>query len=103
MEVFVGSSKKCLVSFRDPDGVEHVAEVAAESVFEAAALALKQFRRRDWSREASFETGVLRVEVFETSVFSILISDLETWLKKSGGSPREMTMRNNILSKLEDP
>jgi hypothetical protein len=102
MEESMGSSKKVLVSFRDADGVEHIAEVVAESVYEASALALKQFRRRDWSREASFETGVLRVEVFETSVFSILIADLEAWLKKSGGSPREMTMRNNILSKLED-
>ena len=98
----MGRSKRCLVSFRDRDGVEHVAEVVAESVYEASALALKQFRRRDWSREASFETGVLRVEVFETSFYNLLVSDLEAWLKKSGGSPREMTMRNNILSKLED-
>jgi hypothetical protein len=98
----MGRSKRCLVSFRDRDGVEHVAEVVAESVYEASALALKQFRRRDWSREASFETGVLRVEVCESSVFSILITDLVAWLKKSGGSPREMTMRGNILSKLKD-
>ena len=102
MEVFVGSSKKCLVSFVDEDGVKHMAEVVAESLYEASALALKQFRRSDWSREASFETGVLRVEVCESSVFSILITDLEAWLKKSGGSPREMTMRGNILSKLKD-
>jgi hypothetical protein len=102
MEESMGSSKKVLVSFRDADGVEHVVEIVAGSVFEAAALALKQFRKRDWSREASFETGVLRVEVFETSFYNLLVSDLEAWLKKSGGSPREMTMRNNILSKLED-
>jgi hypothetical protein len=102
MEVFVGSSKKCLVSFVDEDGVKHMAEVVAESLYEASALALKQFRRSDWSREASFETGTLRVEVFETSSYSLLVSDLEAWLKKSGGSPREMTMRNNIRSKLEE-
>ena len=98
----MGRSKKCLVSFRDTSGVEHVAEVVVESVYEAAALALKQFRRSDWSREASFKTGMLRVEVCESSFFSILIADLEAWLLKSGGSPREMTMRNNIRSKLED-
>jgi len=98
----MGSSKRCLVSFRDESGVEHVAEVVAESVYEASALALKQFRRSDWSREASFETGMLRVEAIESSLFSILISDLEAWLKKDSGSPREMTMRNSILSKLEE-
>jgi hypothetical protein len=102
MEESMGSSKKCRVSFRDTSGVEHVAEVVAESVYEATALALKQFRRSDWSREASFETGMLRVEVCESSFFSILIADLEAWLKKSGGSPREMTMRNTIRSKLEE-
>jgi hypothetical protein len=102
MEVFVGSSKKCLVSFVDEDGVKHMAEVLAESLFEAAALALKQFRRRDWSREASFETGTLRIEVCETTSYNLLVTDLEAWLKKSGGSPREMTMRKNIQSKLEE-
>jgi hypothetical protein len=101
MEESMGSPKKCLVSFRDTAGVEHVAEVVAESVYEASALALKQFRRNEWSREASFETGMLRVEVCESSFYSILIADLDAWLKKSGGSPREMTMRSNIRSKLE--
>ena len=79
-----------------------MAEVAAESLYEAAALGLRQFRRNDWSREASFETGLLKVEVCESSFYGILVADLEAWLKKSGGSPREMTMRNNIHSKLED-
>ena len=99
----MGTSKKCFISFRDTDGVEHVAEVLAESVYEAAALALKKFRKSDWSREQSFETGILRIEVCESSVYSLLIGDLEQWLKKSGGSPREMSMRDKILGKLEEP
>ena len=98
----MGRPKKCLVSFRDTAGVEHVAEVVAESLYEAAALALKQFRRSDWSREASFETGMLRVEVCESNFYNLLVADLEQSLKKSGGSPREMTMRNSIRSKLEE-
>jgi hypothetical protein len=97
----MGKSKKCIISFKDRTGVEHVAEVVAESVFEGAALALREFRQNDWSREESFETGVLRIEVYETSVYSLLVSDLDAWLKKSGGSPREMTMRSKILSQLE--
>lgn len=99
----MSSSRKCAVSFRDVSGVEHVAEVLAETVYEAAALALKKFRRNDWSRDASFETGMLRIEVIETNSYNVLVSDLEAWLKKSGGSPREMNMRDKILSKLEEP
>ncbi len=97
----MSNPKKCFISFTDTSGVEHVAEVLAESVFEAAALALKKFRRNDWSREASFETGILRIEVRATSCYNVVVSDLETWLQKSTGSPREMNMREKILSKLE--
>ncbi len=98
----MGTSKRCIISFRDTDGVEHVAEVLAESVFEAAALGLKKFRRSGWSQEASFQTGVLRIEVLETSLYNVLVSDLEAWLQKTSSSPREMSTRSRILSKLEE-
>ena len=35
----------CVVSFTDPEGVTHSVEVAAESLFEAAALGLCEFRK----------------------------------------------------------
>lgn len=92
--------KKCIVSFRDTEGVEHVAEVRASSLYEAGALALQQFRRGDWSREASLEAGTLRVEVCESNFYNLRVAVLENWLKRSGGSPRETTRRNNILGKL---
>src|SRR5207302_3195291 len=37
----IGQPRKCLVSFGDGGGVEHVAEVTAESLYEAGALALQ--------------------------------------------------------------
>jgi hypothetical protein len=39
----MGESRQCCVSFRDGEGVEHVAEVTAASLYEAGALALQQF------------------------------------------------------------
>lgn len=97
----MGGPKKCLVSFRDGQGVEHVAEVFAGSLFEAGALALQQFRRGDWSREASLDAGMLRVEVCESNFYNLRVSDLEAWLKRPGRTPREVTMRNNIRGKLQ--
>jgi hypothetical protein len=56
---------------RDGEGVEHVAEVTAESLYEAGALALQQFRRAEWSREASLDAGTLRVEVCESTFHNV--------------------------------
>jgi hypothetical protein len=38
-------SRACRVSFTDSEGLEHAVEVAASSVYEAAVLALAEFRR----------------------------------------------------------
>jgi len=96
----MGQSRRCLVSFRDGDGVEHVAEVTADSLFEAGALALQQFRRSDWSREASLETGTLRLEVCESTIYNLKVAELEAWLKRTGGAPRDVAMRQKVRAKL---
>jgi hypothetical protein len=98
----MGESKRCVVTFRDNDGVEHTAEVVAASLYEAGALALQQFRRSDWSRLASLEVGTLRVEVTESTFYNIRVADLEKWLARSSGTPKEMTMRNNIRNKMQE-
>jgi hypothetical protein len=41
----VPSLSHCLVSFTDPEGIEHSAEVAASSLFEATALGVAEFKR----------------------------------------------------------
>ena len=80
--------------------MEHVAEVTAESLFEAGALALNQFRRAEWSREASLDTGTLRVEVCESTFYNLKITELEAWLRRTGGAPRDIIARQRVRSKL---
>lgn len=96
----MGEPRRCLVSFRDGEGVEHLAEVTATSLFEAGALALQQFRRSDWSREASLDMGTLRVEVCESTFYNIKVADLEVWLKRTGGKPRDVALRQKIRGRL---
>jgi hypothetical protein len=96
----MGQPRRCLVSFRDHYGVEHVAEVTAESLYEAGALALQLFRRAEWSREASLDAGTLRVEVCESSFYRVKVTELEAWLKRTGGAPREVFMRRTIHDRL---
>jgi hypothetical protein len=84
-----GNERKCIVSFRDDDGVQHEVEIAAESLYEAGALALQQFRSSEWSRTASLDAGTLRVEVCESTFYNVKVTELEAWLKRSGGAPRD--------------
>ena len=93
-------SRRCLVSFRDDEGVEHVAEVMAASLYEAGAVALQQFRRGDWSREASLDTGTLRVEVCESTFYNVKVAELEDWLKRTSGKPSEVALRQKVRSRL---
>jgi hypothetical protein len=92
--------RQCVVSFRDGEGVEHVAEVTAGSLYEAGARALQQFRRSDWSREASLDTGTLRVEVRESTFYNVKVAELEAWLKRTGGKPYEVSLRQKVRSRL---
>jgi hypothetical protein len=39
------SAVRCAVSFTDPDGIAHTAHVQAESLYEAVALAVAEFRQ----------------------------------------------------------
>lgn len=96
----MGQPRRCVVSFRDGEGVEHVADVTAASLYEAGALALQQFRRGEWSREASLDTGTLRVEVCESTFYNIKVAELENWLKRAGGKPNEVSLRQKIRSRL---
>jgi hypothetical protein len=95
----MGNPRRCLVSFRDAAGVEHVAEVTAGSLYEAGAL-VQQFRRADWSRDASLDAGTLRVEVCESSFYSVRVAELERWLKRTAGSPREAALRAKVRGRL---
>ena len=81
-------------------GVEHVAEVRPESVYEAGALALQRFRRAEWSREAPLDAGTLRVEVYESTFYNVKVAELEAWLRRTGGSPRDVALRPNVRSKV---
>jgi hypothetical protein len=96
----MGQARKCLVSIRDGEGIEHIAEVTAESLYEAGALGLQQFRRAEWSREASLDAGTLRVEVCESTFYNVKATELEAWLKRSGGAPRDIVERQRVKSRL---
>jgi hypothetical protein len=42
------SVRSCRVTIRDLEGIEHTAEVTAESLYEAVALGLRAIRQCSW-------------------------------------------------------
>jgi hypothetical protein len=99
----VAQARKCVVKLRDAEGVEHAAQVIAESLYEAACMALRQFRRSAWSRETAVDAGTIQVEVWEApTVYKISVGSLEKWLSRSGGSPREVALRHKIRGRMKE-
>jgi hypothetical protein len=93
--------RRCVVKLRDLEGVEHAVQVSAGSLYEAACVALCQFRRGAWSKKAALETMTLQVEVWQApTVYKISVQNLDRWLAQSGGSPREVAMRQKIRNRI---
>jgi hypothetical protein len=88
--------------YQIPCGFKYASsELAAlASLYEAGALALQQFRRSEWSWEASLDAGTLRVEICESTFYNVKVAKLEAWLKRTGGSPRDVAMRQKVRSRI---
>jgi hypothetical protein len=84
---FVAARKTCNVSFQDSDGIRHGVEVGAETLYEAAVLALKSFREHGC---APGPAAHLSLEVKSPSVTHTLGAHaVEDWLNGGAKSPKE--------------
>ena len=94
------TAKDCRVSFRDADGVRHQVEVQAESVYEAAVLALRAFKRSDWIDGIGTGTRI-DIEVSEPPVQHFIIyGQLTRWLDGGAKSPAEMAKKRKLKEML---
>jgi len=83
--------------FTDSDGVNHEVSVQADSLFEAAALALRGFRDDSWSAEGSHWTGALDIVVQQQAVtHKVSLEKFHAFLEGKGGSPRDVTRRQKL-------
>lgn len=79
----------CAVSFADVRGIRHTVEVQAESLFEAAVLAVCTFKGDPWIEHVGKAT-VLDIEVREPAAkHAITIMQVERWLEGASPSPNE--------------
>jgi hypothetical protein len=88
--------RTCSVSFSDHRGVRHAVDVQAESLFEAAVLAVQSFRRDPWLERIGPAT-VLDVEVREPSTrHALTLQQVERWLAGATPNPTEASKKAKL-------
>jgi hypothetical protein len=97
----VGMRKNCTVSFSDSEGVRHSVDVSAETMYEAAVLALRSFREHDCNPGPAAH---LSVEVKSPGITHTLVAHaVEDWLNGGARSPREAIEKKRLREILDAP
>ena len=87
--MFVAQHRICTVSFTDPEGLSHSVDVTATTLYEAAVLAVAEFRRTGLF-EVHIGPGTwLRVAVKQPeAAHEVQFGKLEEWL--TGGAKSQI-------------
>lgn len=97
----MGNLRSCRVTFKDPGHLEHSVEVMAESLYEAAVLAIKAFKSQDWGLPPGRATR-LQIEVLQPVVrHELSVGKLQDWLS-STGSPRDVIQKARLRELLSE-
>jgi hypothetical protein len=99
----VSELRTCRVSFQDTEGIAHSVEVTAQSLFEAAALAIKAFRAVEWMQSGPGVGTVLEVSVLQpVAKHRIPLQKLMAWLEGNGRTPKEQANKQRLRELLEN-
>jgi hypothetical protein len=90
----VPTARTRVVSFTDSEGIRHAVEVSASSLYEAAALAICEFRRCGFTANAPDPATRLAVTVKAPATsHEVRLSKIEAWLESGGRSPNEHALK----------
>ena len=84
---------RCIVSYLDTEGLRHIVEVEAESLYEAGVLALKAFKQH------SCEPGVLsmlEVEIQTSIKHTVTPKKIHSWLNGGARTPKEAADKKRL-------
>jgi hypothetical protein len=83
----------CVVSYLDTEGLRHTVEVEAESLFEAAVLAIRVFRQHDCEPG---HVSTLDVEVRSSVIHTITPKRIYDWLNGGAKTPKEAVIKERL-------
>lgn len=87
----------CVVSYLDTEGVRHTVEVEAESLYEAAVMAVNTFRKHDC---APGLMSSLEVEIRSSVIHTVTLKKIHSWLKGGAKTPREAVTKERLRALL---
>jgi hypothetical protein len=83
----------CIVSYLDLDGIRHSVEVQADSLYEAAVLAIKVFRDHGWEPPP---LAKLEVEIRTSITHEVTYKKVKQWLRAGAKSPKEQADKERL-------
>ena len=83
----------CVVSYLDSEGLRHSVEVDAESLYEAAVLAVRTFKQHDC---APPEVTKLEVEIRSSVVHETTVKRVREWLTGGARSPKDAVLKGRL-------
>jgi len=90
------SVRTCSVTLSDTQGVRHTVDVTADSLFEAAAMALSIFKKNGWTDPVG-SAARLEVEVREPTVtHTVSVMQIQRWLQGATTSPNERVRKDRL-------
>jgi hypothetical protein len=88
---------KCFVSYLDTSGIRHEVEVEAQSMYEAAALAVRAFKDHDCEPGA---VSQLEVEIRTSITHTFTVRKLHEWLNGACKSPNDRVIKERLKALL---
>ena len=94
----------CRVSFTDSEGIEHAAEVEAETLYEAVGMAIARLETTPDGVMSISAHGPFTVEIRNPSTkHTVPLVSFARWLNEPYGLPQERARRERIKKLLPRP
>jgi len=88
----------CIVSYLDTSGIRHSVQVEAQSLYEAAVLAVKVFKEHNCEPGAMSK---LEVEIRTSITHEVTYQKVKEWLSGGAKSPKERVEKERLKKMLE--
>jgi hypothetical protein len=87
----------CIVSYLDSEGMRHAVEVEAESLYEAAVLAVRTFKQHQCEPGPASK---LEVEIRSSVTHTVTMRKIHDWLRGGAKTPKEALIKERLRALL---